>query len=121
MGDTVKILVVDDNALIRKVVRAALEAEGYACAEAASGTEAIRACREDPPEALLLDLNLPDLDGLTVLGAIKEGERTRSTRVFLLTGSSEPDLPRRARRLGAEACLAKPITAAELVSVLGRG
>lgn len=117
----VRILVVDDNTLIRKVLRAALEAEGHACTEAANGADAIRSCHENPPEACLLDLNLPDLDGLAVLGAIKEEERTRSTRVFLLTGSSEPNLAARARRLGAEACLAKPVTASGLAALLRGG
>ena len=114
-----RVLVVDDNTLIRKVVRAALEAEGHACEEAASGTAALQACVQSPPDACFLDLNLPDMEGLSVLRAIKEREGTRSVRVFLLTGSSESDLPGKARRLGAEACLCKPVSAGDLAALLG--
>lgn len=113
-----KVLLVDDNTLIRKVVRAALEAEGFACTEAASGSEALKACSVEVPEACLLDLNLPDLDGLAVLQTFKAQERTRGMRVFLLSGSDDPDLPARARRLGAEGCLSKPLSATDLASRL---
>jgi CheY-like chemotaxis protein len=116
----VKVLLVDDNTFIRKVVRAALEAEGMQCAEVALGGDALQYCAEEPPDACLLDLNLPDLDGLTVLKTLKGQERTRPVRVFILSGSDDPDLPSRARRLGAEGCLAKPLRAADL-AVLLRG
>ena len=110
-----KVLLVDDNTLIRKVVRAALEAEGFQCSEAALGGDALKSCVEDPPDACLLDVNLPDLDGLTVLRTLKTQEETRPVRVFILSGSDDPDLPGRARNLGAEGCLTKPLRAADLV------
>ena len=76
-----KVLLVDDNTLIRKIVRAALEAEGFACAEAASGAEALGACSGDVPDACLLDLNLPDMDGLAVLRGLKARKVPSDLRV----------------------------------------
>lgn len=113
-----KVLLVDDNTLIRKVVGATLEAEGFTCSEAATGAMALSVCWDELPDVCLLDLNLPDLDGLAVLQALKSQERTRGVRVFLLSGSDDPDLPAKARRLGAEGCLAKPLSAAVLADRL---
>lgn len=113
-----KVLLVDDNTFIRRVVRATLEAEGFTCLEAATGAKALSACWDELPDLCLLDLNLPDMDGLSVLRAVKSQERTSGVRVFLLSGSDDADLPVKARRLGAEGCLTKPLSASDLAARL---
>ena len=68
---TARILIVDDEAPIRRFLRVALEAEGYAVTEAASARQGIDRTALDTQEAVILDLGLPDADGLTVLKAIR--------------------------------------------------
>ena len=66
-----RILIVDDEAPIRRFLRVALEAEGYAVTEAATARQGIDRTALDTPEAVILDLGLPDADGLSVLKAIR--------------------------------------------------
>jgi CheY-like chemotaxis protein len=72
-----RILVVDDEAANRALVRKVLEPLGYTVAEAADGQEALAAVATQPPDLLLLDLEMPRVDGLAVARAIKSNERTR--------------------------------------------
>lgn len=106
-----KVLIVDDNELIRKMLRAILEPEGLECHEASSVSGALARLLTDPPDLCFLDLHLPDGDGLGVLRqlAAVKGE-PRQTRVFLLTGSDTEGLSQRALELGAAAVLYKPFT-----------
>ena len=67
-----RILVVDDEAQIRKFLRIALEAHGIGVSEAATGADAIAKCAIEQPDLVILDLGLPDEDGKTVVGRIRE-------------------------------------------------
>ncbi len=111
-----QVLVVDDNALIRKMMRAVLESEGIECIEAANASEALLALHEGPVDVCFLDLNLPDADGLTVLKLINApGGPAHAPRVYLVTGSDDEDLSSRAMGLGARGVLSKPISPEVLI------
>jgi two-component system KDP operon response regulator KdpE len=71
-ADAPRVLVVDDEAPMRRFLRASLSAAGYAVEEAATGAEALRLASSHPPDAVLLDLGLPDLDGVEVLRRMRE-------------------------------------------------
>lgn len=109
------VLIVDDNALIRKMMRSVLEAEGETCREAATGAEALLAIHAKVPDAVLLDLHLPDTDGLTLLRMLGASQLPRFPRVVLVTGSDEVGLGEEARKLGAAAVLRKPVAPETLV------
>src|SRR5476649_633773 len=64
-------LVVDDSRVVRKVARRILEAHGYAVSEAADGQQALAACQERMPDCILLDWNMPVMDGITFLRALR--------------------------------------------------
>jgi len=106
----VNVLIVDDNVLIRKMIRSTLEAEGESCAEAATAAEALLAIHGDAPDVVLLDLNLPDADGLTLLRMLASTPAVSFPKVFLVTGSDDVGLGEEARRLGARGVLRKPVT-----------
>jgi CheY-like chemotaxis protein len=107
----VQVLVVDDNALIRKMVRAVLESESIVCLEAATASEALIALNENPVDVCFLDQNLPDADGLTVLQLLyAPGGPANRPKVYLVTGSDEEGLSARALDLGAVGVLAKPLS-----------
>jgi two-component system chemotaxis response regulator CheY len=65
-------LVVDDSRIVRKVARRILEAKGFAVSEAGDGQEALTACRSHLPDCVLLDWNMPVMDGLSFLKALRQ-------------------------------------------------
>jgi DNA-binding response OmpR family regulator len=111
------ILVVDDDAKIVRLVRTYLEREGFRVAEASDGRSALAAIALDPPLLVVLDLMLPEVDGLSVIRAVRRTERTpivmlsaRGSTADRIAGLTE----------GADDYLAKPFSPAELVARIKR-
>jgi len=109
----VRLLVADDHPLFRLGLKAALEAEGLeVVAEAGTGEEALVQALEKAPDAVLLDLRMPGMDGLTCARRLREmGYRGL---VILLTTYQEPALLLEAYKAGADAYLSKELSAPEL-------
>lgn len=72
MAQSAKILIIDDEAAIRRMLKVSLKSQGYAIVEASSGKEGIEQSAMSHPELIILDLGLPDIDGLKVLKSIRE-------------------------------------------------
>lgn len=104
-----RVLVVDDNALIRKMIRATLEEEGLECLEAPDLASAMASIGRDAPDVCFLDQNLPDGDGLSLLRMVHSGGHSVATRFYLLTGSDEAGIATKAQALGARGVLFKPV------------
>ena len=113
MSEHRRILVVDDEARMRRFVRMNLELEGFLVLEASDGLEAIRKTREEMPDLVLLDVEMPKLDGFETLREIR---RTSPVPVIMLTVRSEEDDLIRGLDLGADDYVTKPFSARELVS-----
>ena len=96
-----RVLVIDDEAAIRLLCRVNLEADGMEVLEAADGPAGVELARAERPDAIVLDLLMPRLDGRGVLGLLRGDERTASIPVVVLTALGERDVE------GA-AVLAKP-------------
>ena len=111
------ILVVDDDPTVREVVGRYLVREGFTFAEAVGGREGLRLARELNPAAITLDITMPDLDGWTVLAAIKGDPTLADIPVILLTIVDEKN---RGFALGASEYLVKPIDRDKLIRVLRR-
>jgi adenylate cyclase len=109
------ILVIDDDPTVREVVGRYLVREGFTFAEAAGGREGLRLARELNPAAITLDITMPDLDGWTVLAAIKGDPALADIPVILLTIIDEKN---RGFALGASEYLVKPIDRDKLIRVL---
>ena len=104
----------DDSALVTEALSALLDATGHRVRTAASVAEAVAAARSALPDVLLLDLTLPDGDGLDVLLALaSEGRRVRAA--IALTGHDDPATAERCRAAGCVAVLVKPVRTAELL------
>jgi CheY-like chemotaxis protein len=112
------IVYADDDDLVRNVVTQALIEEGIDVHDCASGSEALALCRQIVPDAVLLDLNMPDVDGLETARALRRDPATRHLRVVALTGRTTSGLRTKATDAGFDDCLAKPIAAAVLAGVL---
>ncbi len=109
-----RILIADDEGNIRLTVRVTLEAEGFEIEEAATGDEALRAIERQTPDLVVLDLNMPGLDGMAVLEHLKSLPPAQRPRVVILTAYGSIPMAVRATRLGAVDFLEKPITPTEL-------
>lgn len=104
-----RVLIVDDDDAIREVVQASLEmVAGWTVAAASSGLEALALATADPPDAIILDVMMPTMDGPTTFAKLQADERTRHVPVVLLTAKVQPAERRRWEGLGVAGVLAKP-------------
>ena len=109
------ILVTDDESGIRLMLKTTLESDGYTVTEAANGRQALDAMNAHTPDLVVLDLNMPVLDGMAVLEAMKSlAAGVHKPRVIILTAYGSIPAAVKATRLGALDFLEKPITPNEL-------
>jgi two-component system cell cycle response regulator len=113
------ILVAEDSLVIRSVLRRYLEVEGYRVIDAADGQAAIDRCHEDPPDTVLLDIEMPGMNGHEVLAYLKADEELRDIPVVFLTGKTGTDDIVAGLRSGAHDYLKKPFETAELIARVG--
>ena len=110
------VLVVDDDAATRAAERAVLTEDGFRVIEARDGEEAMRVIQIDPPAVVVLDIQMPGVDGPAFARELRMA--LRRVPLVILTGATDPK--HEADRCNAEAFLAKPFDAQELVSVVRR-
>ena len=118
------VLLVDDEDQLRRVMRDLLERQGFTIIEARDGAEALAEIDRAAPDLVILDLNLPGVDGYTVLSQVRSREATRNLPVIVLTAKGDEDNEVRVLELGADDFLTKPFRAralaARLESLLAR-
>ena len=119
-----KVLLVDDEDSLRRVMKDLLEREGYVVSEARDGVQALDEVDRTGPDVIVLDLNLPGLDGYGVLSHLRSRPATADIPVVVLTAKGDEDNEVRVFELGADDFLTKPFRAralsARLDAVLGR-
>jgi len=111
-----RILVVDDDPDILQFVRMNLELEGYEVAAATGGMEALAMARESPPDLVLLDVMMPEIDGLTVLRRLRDHRATANVPVIILTAKALAEDRVRGLDLGADDYITKPFDLEELIA-----
>lgn len=114
------ILVVDDNAVIRRITSVALRRAGHTPVAAESAAEALALLEETPVELALLDLAMPDVDGLTLLRQLRADPRFQRLPIIMLTASAHDEDRMIARAAGANDFLTKPASSAELLATVNR-
>src|SRR5580658_8532752 len=115
-----KVLVADDKATSRELVRVALEHAGYLVYEAADGAEALASAREILPDLIILDLHMPGLDGFGVIEEIRRDAQFAATPVMALTASAMQGDREHALSVGFNSYLAKPIQLSNLRKEVAR-
>ncbi len=110
----ITVLLVDDEDQLRRVMKDLLEREGYTIAEAADGVEALDQADRHAPDVIVLDLNLPTLDGYSVLSQLRSRPATREVPIIVLTAKGDEDNEVRVFELGADDFLTKPFRARAL-------
>ena len=116
MSRTRRILVIDDDRLLCELVRTTFELEGYELESAYDVIEAERVLAESRPDAILLDIGLPGIDGLFYLERLRETPQTKRIPIVAISGSEEAG--RAARSAGAQAFLRKPFSPLELLALV---
>jgi two-component system cell cycle response regulator DivK len=105
-----RILVVEDNPLNLKLVRDVLHVAGYHVIEAQSGEQGLRIAKEDPPDLVLMDLQLPGIDGTETLRRLRAGTLGPDVPVVAVTALAMAEDKERAARAGFDGYIEKPIS-----------
>ena len=113
-----EILVVDDDPDIRMLIRLTLESYGYVVREAGDGLQALDALNEQAPDAMVLDVMMPNMDGYGVLRTMRQRELAPNTKVLMLTCKTEEKDFVRGWELGADDYRTKPFEPMELAENL---
>ena len=113
-----RILVIDDEAPIRLLCRVNLEAAGMEIIEAEDGPSGLEAARSERPDAILLDVMMPGMDGWQVLEGLLEDERTREIPIVFLTARAELRDQARGLELGGVDYVTKPFNPLELAPLV---
>jgi two-component system, chemotaxis family, chemotaxis protein CheY len=113
-----RVLVVDDESTIREIIAEALQEAGYDVDTAAHGAEALELIHRSPPEAIILDLMMPRLDGIGFVDLMRLNPQFASVPIVLVTAAY--GAIQMAERIGARACITKPFELDELVEAVRR-
>lgn len=119
-----RILVIDDEERIQEVVQTCLEIlAGWEVLTAGNGTEGLHQAQTQQPDAILLDVSLPEMDGLTIFQKLQDNPFTQSIPVVLLTAKVQPTDRERFAQLGVAGVITKPFDptqlAAQVTSAVG--
>ncbi len=119
-GPRLRVLVAEDNAVNQKVITLMLERMGHRVDVACNGAEALEALARAPYDAVLMDVQMPELDGVSAARRIRERERERRTPIIALTANADIDEERRCLDAGMDDFLAKPVRRERLEASLER-
>ncbi|HMI99576.1 MAG TPA: response regulator [Gaiellaceae bacterium] len=109
------ILIVDDDARLREFVRVNLEMEGYAVREASNADEGLQALDEEPPDLILLDVMMPQVDGWEMLRRVQERHGVGAIPVIMFSGKVDEQSLKTATAKGAQGFVGKPFTPQQLI------
>ena len=112
------ILIVEDNEKNLKLVRDVLQHKGYETIEAMTGLEGVRLALERKPDIILMDIQLPDIDGITALGQIRSDPQAGRIPVIAVSASVMPDDQQRIVASGFDAYITKPINVKSFIETV---
>ena len=113
-----RILIVEDNQLNSKLLKHLLTAHGYEVVESPGGLRALDLARDERPDLILMDLRLPDINGLEVTRLLKQDERTKTIPIIAVTALASPDYEKRGFESGCDAFIPKPIILVKFLRVI---
>lgn len=115
-----KILIIDDSNSMRGILRSALLGGGFEVIEAANGQEALVTLDGQRVDLIITDVNMPGMDGISVVREIRRRPRTKCIPVLILTTESTPELKQAGRVAGATGWIVKPFNPQQLWQVIAR-
>ena len=114
------ILIVEDNDKNLKLVRDVLQVKGYATVDAGTGEDGIRLAREKKPDLILMDIQLPGMNGIEALGVLRSDPETAGIPVVAVTASVMPQDRNKITEAGFDAYVGKPINLKEFLDTVRR-
>jgi len=114
------ILIVEDNEKNMKLARDLLEAKGYATLAAVNGVDGVRLAKEHTPDLVLMDIQLPDINGIEAFEQLRADARTAETPIVAFTASVTPTDRTRVMQAGFDGFLSKPINIKEFLATVKR-
>jgi len=115
-----KILVIDDEPELVKVITIRFKASGYEVIPASDGQEGVDKAQEFSPDMILLDIIMPKIDGYEVCKTLKTNPKTKNTPIVIFTASGQRDLEKRCMAVGADAVIKKPFETTELLELVNK-
>src|SRR3972149_2398654 len=119
-GSLAKLLIIEDDVTMRELLRVHLKSAGHAVRVAADAADGIRYILAETPDLILSDIAMPYLDGMELLRALRSDPATLRVPVIFLTGRDDDDTLVKARPLGVDGFLAKPIQVEDLLSAIDK-
>jgi len=113
-----RILIVEDSPTMRKLIRSALEEGGYRVAESEDALQALAVVQEVAPDLVITDVNMPDVDGISMVSQMRTFPAFRSVPILVLTTESSEEAKERGRLAGATGWITKPFDPAQLREVV---
>jgi two-component system chemotaxis response regulator CheY len=111
------VLSVDDSASMRQMVKLTLTSAGYAVTEAANGAEGLAKAKTAPADMVVTDLNMPVMDGLSLIRELRQLPAYRGVPIIFLTTESDAGVKQQAKEAGATGWITKPFKQEQLVAV----
>ncbi len=115
-----RILAVDDSASMREMVAVTLKSGGYEVVSASDGVEALAFARTSPVNLVLTDVNMPNMDGITLVRELRTLPDYKYTPMLVLTTESGPEKKQAGRAAGATGWIVKPFNPAQLLATVAR-
>jgi two-component system, chemotaxis family, chemotaxis protein CheY len=115
-----RVLIVDDSESVRMIARLALREQGYDVVEAGNGVEALAQLDAERVHLVISDVNMPQMDGITLLKQIKASARHKFTPIIMLTTEAGQDKKDQGRAAGAKAWITKPFQPRVLVDAVAK-
>jgi two-component system chemotaxis response regulator CheY len=119
-GASKSILAVDDSASMRQMVRYTLEGAGYEVIQAADGVEALDLAKTRGVDLVLTDVNMPRMDGITLVKELRGLDTYKFTPMLVLTTESGPETKTRGKQAGATGWIVKPFQPDQLLATIAR-
>jgi CheY-like chemotaxis protein len=110
------VLLVEDDRAVARMYKVQLELEGYLVLTAADGATGLSIAEKFKPDLIVLDIGLPDMNGLALMDAIRANDRLRDIPILILTNSDDPEIENRSLELGARHFLLKSKTTPEALA-----
>jgi len=112
------ILIVDDSIAVRQSTRFILEQNGYSVLEASDGVEALKVLSGNEPKMVLTDVNMPNMDGITLVKKIRETTGGKFIPIIVLTTESQGSIIDEGKKAGATGWIVKPFDSAKLIGTV---
>lgn len=117
-GRSASVLVIDDQPFFTNMLRGALEQQGFRVLVANSGADGLALAKKHVPDAILLDIEMPVMDGFAVCEQLRKDDAVKHVPILILTGTNNPKLNERAFKAGADIVTLKVLSTERLVNMI---